>query len=165
LIDTTTHGRLAFQDWLVRERAVPPVIRVVFEGALDPAPGLLEAIAGAELVVIGPSNPYVSIDPIFALRGVRDAVFEKPVVAVSPLVGGKAVKGPLGSMVREVDQREPNTQWILDHYRNLRGLVVERGDDDDLDPRATLATSTVMRNRDDSVRLAREVLSFAEACL
>ncbi len=165
LIDTTTHGRLAFQDWLVRERAVPPVIRVVFEGALDPAPGLLEAIAGAEVVVIGPSNPYVSIDPIFALRGVRDAVFEKPVVAVSPLVGGKAVKGPLGSMVREVDQREPNTQWILDHYRNLRGLVVERGDDDDLDPRATLATSTVMRNRDDSVRLAREVLSFAEACL
>lgn len=165
MIDTTTHGRLAFQDWLVRERAVPPVTQVIFEGAREPAPGLLSAIEAAELIVIGPSNPYVSIDPILALRGVRDAVFAKPVFAVSPLVGGKAVKGPLASMVREIDQRDPNTRWLLDHYPQLRALVVEHGDQLDLDPQRTLATSTVMHQRDDSVRLARDVLSFAERCL
>lgn len=164
-IETTTHGTLAFQDWLVRERAKPPVSRVLFEGATEPSNGLIDAIADAELVVIGPSNPYVSIDPILSLRGVREAIFAKPVVAVSPLVGGKAVKGPLGSMVMELDHRAPTTRFLVEHYGKLAGIVVERGDEHDLRDIPKLATSTVMHTREDSRALAAALLAFAERCL
>jgi len=162
LIETTSMGTLSFQDWLVRERAVPAVRRVIFDGPLNPAPGLVTAIEQAEVIVIGPSNPYVSIDPILALDGVREAVFNKPVIAVSPLVGGKAVKGPLASMIREIDHREPSAQWIVDRYADLSAIVVETGDSVDSGSTRVLSTSTVMRTRDESLRLATEILSFAE---
>jgi LPPG:FO 2-phospho-L-lactate transferase len=162
LIETTTMGTLGFQDWLVRERAVPPVSQVVFAGTGAPAPGLIAAIERAELVVIGPSNPYVSIDPILALDGVRQAIFSKPVIALSPLVGGKAVKGPLGSMIREIDGRDPSARWLVDHYSRLSGVVVEQDDNVELGAIPVLSTSTLMRTRDDSLRLATEVLAFAE---
>lgn len=171
-IETATHGVLTFQDWLVRERATPSVRRVVFEGTRDPAPGLLAAIEDAELIVIGPSNPYVSIDPILSLRGVREAVFGKPVIAVSPLVGGQAVKGPLATMIPELERVPPSTAWLIDHYRQLRGVVVHTGDEPERDDAnaerdglAVLATDTLMRSRADSLRLATDVLAFAERCL
>ena len=160
IIETREHGDLPFQVWFVKHRAAPAVRGVRFEGDAPPAPGLLDAIAAAELIVIGPSNPYVSVDPILSRPGVRDAVFGKTVVALSPIVNGLAVKGPLASMIRELAGDAPGPAAIARHYRGeLAGMVVERGDECAGVP--TLATDTVMRSRSDSLRLAREILAFA----
>lgn len=156
----TDRGTLPFQQWFVRHRC-PPVRAIRFDGAAPPTAHVLRALDEAELVVIGPSNPYVSIDPILRLSGVREAVARRPVVAVSPLVGGKAVKGPLAEMIPLLAGEPPSTAALGRHYRGLLGgLVVERGDEAGL-PLPALATSTVMRSRDDSRRLAGELLDFA----
>jgi LPPG:FO 2-phospho-L-lactate transferase len=158
----TRDGTLDFQDWLVRRRGAPEVLRIRFAGAPTPAPAVTDAIAAADLVVIGPSNPYVSIDPILALDGVRAAVARRRVVAVSPIVGGRAVKGPLAAMIPSLAGRPASAAAIADHYRDLlAGIAVARGDA--VDGLPTLATDTIMADRADRARLARELLDFAEA--
>ena len=157
----TADGTLDFQDWLVRRRGATPVTRVWSDGLSVPTPEVLGAIAAADVVVIGPSNPYVSVDPILTLDGVRDAIARKPVVAVSPIVGGKAVKGPLAAMIPTIAGREPSAAAIAAHYDGLlRGFVVETGDQ--VSGVRTLETSIVMGDR---ARLARETLAFAETLL
>ncbi len=161
LLDTEA-GTLDFQEWLVRRRGAPAVSRVWSSGPSAPSPLVLDAIAAAELVVIGPSNPYVSIDPILGLDGVRAAIAGKPVIAVSPIVGGRAVKGPLAPMIEALARRAPSPAAIADHYAGLvTGLVLEEGDEPPAGV-AACATRTVMTSRDDRVRLAREVIAFAE---
>jgi LPPG:FO 2-phospho-L-lactate transferase len=163
IVETVTHGALPFQTWFVRHRAEPPVKAVRFEGVPSAAPGLLDAIAKADLVVIGPSNPYVSIDPIFSLPGVRDAVFSRPVVAVSPIVHGDAVKGPLARMIPDLAGVAPSPSAIVSHYGpQLRGIVVERGDESAVTGIPVRGADTIMKTRADSARLAREVLAFAQ---
>lgn len=160
LLDTDA-GTLDFQTWLVGKRGAPTVARVWWTGPSTASPAVLAAIAEADVVVLGPSNPYVSIDPILALDGVRAAIAAKVVVAVSPIVAGRAVKGPLAAMIPSLAGRAPSASAIAAHYRGLvRGLVLEEGDDDDGGAQ-TLATRTVMTTRDDRVRLAREVIDFA----
>jgi LPPG:FO 2-phospho-L-lactate transferase len=162
MIETAHDGTLPFQDWFVRRRAQPAVRAVHFDGRPPPAPGVLDALDASELVLIGPSNPYVSIDPILALDGVKEALARKPVVAVSPIVGGRAVKGPLGGMIPELTGAPPTAGAIARHYGALlRGLVVERGDDRGIAGLAVRATETIMRSRDDRRRLAEETLAFA----
>ena len=99
----TSEGELAFQQWLVGRRAADPVSAVRFEGVpgARPAPGVLEAIASAERIVLAPSNPFVSLDPILAVDGVRAAVEARrdDVVAITPMIGANAVKGPLAAML------------------------------------------------------------------
>ena len=161
----TDEGELSFQDWLVRRRAAATVRGVRFVGSPPPSPGVLAAIAEAELVVIGPSNPYVSIDPILSLPGVRAALAERPVVAVSPIVAGRAVKGPLGEMIPSLAGRAASAAAIVAHYGSLlRGLVVERGDESDLGDVGVpvCATATVMHDRAARRALADDVLAFAE---
>jgi LPPG:FO 2-phospho-L-lactate transferase len=158
MIDTQGHGALTFQTWFVRHRTAPAARRVWFEGEARATAAVLAALREAELVVIGPSNPYVSIDPILSLPGVRDAVFARLVVAVSPIVGGRAVKGPLAEMIPALDGVAPSAAAVAAHYPGLRGMVVERGD---TLPLPAVATDTVMRGPEDSERLAREVLQFA----
>ncbi len=163
MIDTVDHGVLPFQQWFVRHGA-PRVRAVRFEGSPPPAPGVLDAIAAAELVVIGPSNPYVSVDPILSLPGVLDAVMARPVVAVSPIVGGRAIKGPLAEMIGDLAHTDPGPAAIAKHYGpRLAGIVVEEGDEAGLAGVRVHSARTIMRTRDDSLRLAREVLAFAEA--
>ena len=166
LIETTADGTLPFQEWFVRRRAEPTVRAVHFDGLPAPAPPAVSAIEDCDLVLIGPSNPYVSIDPILSLDGVRAAMATKPVVAVSPIVAGRAVKGPLATMIRDLAGREPSAGAIADHYRGLlRAIVVERGDEASVGGVRVLGSSTVMRSRDDRLRLGREVLRFAsELC-
>ena len=162
MIDTVDQGTLSFQDWFVRHRAGPAVRAVRFEGDPPPAPAVLPALAAADLVVFGPSNPYVSIDPILSRPGVRAALAGRPVIAVSPIVGGRAVKGPLGTMIPELAGLPPSPAAIVQHYGGLlTGIVVERGDEGGVTGIPVLATDTVMRSRADSLRLAREVLAFA----
>lgn len=161
LLDTDA-GTLDFQEWLVRRRGAPQVSRVWSTGPAAPSPLVLDAIAGADLVVIGPSNPYVSIDPILGLDGVRAAIARRPVIAVSPIVGGRAVKGPLAPMIETLAGRPPSPAAIAAHYGDLlTGLVIEHGDEAP-DGIACLPERTVMTSREDRARLAAEVLRFAE---
>jgi LPPG:FO 2-phospho-L-lactate transferase len=162
-LDTRADGTLDFQEWLVRRRGAPEVTRVWWPGAIPrAAPGVLEAIADADAVVIGPSNPYVSIDPILTVDGVRAAIASKPVVAVSPIVAGAAVKGPLAAMIPALAGCAPSPAAIGAHYGELlRGIVIERGDAPPAGLPA-LPASTIMKDRADRARLAAEVIAFAE---
>ena len=165
IIDTAEHGPLTFQDWFVRHRT-PPARRVRFDGSTSPAPGVLAALRAADLVLIAPSNPYVSIDPIITLDGVRDLVQARPVIAVSPIVRGRAVKGPLADMLRDLDARDPTPQAIVEHYAGLlTGIVVERGDEGAVTALPSCPTDTVMTCRAERVQLARDTLAFAEGLL
>ena len=103
----TPEGELAFQDYFVRGRASATVTGLRFPGAAEcskPAPGVIEAIAEADAVIVAPSNPFVSIDPLLAVPGVREALEASSAtrVAVSPIVGGDAVKGPAAAMMRSL---------------------------------------------------------------
>jgi LPPG:FO 2-phospho-L-lactate transferase len=161
-LDTFEHGELPFQRWLVEHRA-PRVRAVLLRGEARPSEPVMRALAEADLVLIGPSNPYVSIDPMLTLEGVRESLRHKRVLAMSPIVGGKAVKGPLADMIPTLAGRAASPQAIVEHYQGLlSGIVVERGDEQDVTGVATYATSTVMGGKEDRLRLAREVLAFAE---
>jgi len=160
-IDTIDQGTLSFQDWLVLHRGAPRVAKVRFEGSLEPAAAALEALAAADLVVIAPSNPYVSVDPMLSLPVFRAALVAKPVVAVSPILGGQAVKGPLAAMIPALTGQPASAEACADHYGGLLdGFVVQTGDSapEGLD---RLETDILMRDRPDRGRLAREVLDFA----
>jgi LPPG:FO 2-phospho-L-lactate transferase len=169
---TSATRTLPFQDWFVRERCQPAIARIWFEGGDQPGPEVIDAIASAELVIIGPSNPYVSIDPIMTLRGVAEAMARKPVIAVSPIVGGKAVKGPLAEMIVQLTGKQPSAAAVMEHYRErygdiVRGAVIEHGDHEGIagpphGPRL-LATRAIMSDVADRARLAREVLAFGES--
>jgi LPPG:FO 2-phospho-L-lactate transferase len=100
----TDEGLLDFQDYFVRRRCEPHVSRIVFDGVENalPTPEVMEALAAADGVVFAPSNPFVSIEPILALDGIRDAIRSRPAVAVSPIVGGEAIKGPAAKMMLEL---------------------------------------------------------------
>jgi LPPG:FO 2-phospho-L-lactate transferase len=163
MIETTEEGTLPFQQWFVRRRAEPRVRAIRFDGERTPAPGAVDAIDACDVVIVGPSNPYVSIDPILCLDGVREAIARKPIVALSPIVAGAAVKGPLATMIRDLAGEAPSAGAVVRHYGGLLGaMVVERGDEHTVGSIPVLGTATVMRSRDDRLRLAREVLAFSE---
>ena len=161
LIDTAD-GTLSFQHWLVAERGRPSVRGVRSARAVQPTAAVLDAIERAELAILGPSNPYVSIDPILALPGVRERLRGRPLLAISPIVHGRAVKGPLAEMLRSLDGVEPSPAGIVRHYGPLvRAAVVERGDEAGLAELPVLATGTLMPTREHSRELAGQVLQFA----
>jgi len=126
----TPDGELDFQDWFVRRRHADRVDGVRFEGAeaSRPAPGVVEAIAEADVVVIAPSNPFVSIRPILAVPGIEEALRERRVAAISPLVGGKAVRGPLAEMMASLGH-EPGAAGVRALYGDLIStFVLDRED-------------------------------------
>jgi LPPG:FO 2-phospho-L-lactate transferase len=127
MVTVEGEGEIGFQDYFVGRQHSVPVTSVRFEGAVDaqPAPGVLEAIAGAEVVVIAPSNPIVSIGPVLAVNGVRDAVIARRSrnVAVSPIVAGAALKGPADRMLRELGH-EPSVVGIARLYAELASVLV-----------------------------------------
>jgi LPPG:FO 2-phospho-L-lactate transferase len=126
-IVTTEAGELEFQSWFVRRRHTDPVLGVRFEGAeaASPAPGVLEALAAADRVVIAPSNPFVSINPILAVPGIRAAVAARRAgaVAVSPIVGGRALRGPLAEMLSGLGH-EPSALGVARLYAELVSTFV-----------------------------------------
>jgi LPPG:FO 2-phospho-L-lactate transferase len=136
---------------------------VWFRGDGSATEAVLEALDRARLVVIGPSNPYVSIEPILATPGVRERIARLPVLAVSPIVHGKAVKGPLAGMLESLSGLPAEAASVARYYGSLlRGYVLEQGDQAQLEqPLPVLATSTVMKTRADSRELATAVLAFA----
>lgn len=159
---TTADGRvLAFQQWLVRERAEAELSRVVSRGRPRVTRQVREALETAELLVLCPSNPYVSIDPILNVQGIREAIGGTPVVAVSPILGGKAVKGPLASMLPALEGRTASARNVALHYGELLdGMLVHHGDAFDAGY-PVLETNILIADRDSRKTLASELLAFA----
>jgi LPPG:FO 2-phospho-L-lactate transferase len=127
----TQEGELDFQEWFVARRHQDRVRGIRFEGAEEarPAPGVLEAIADAELVIIAPSNPFVSIQPILAVPGIGEALKSKRVAAISPLVGGRAFRGPLREMLESLGYA-PSAAGVAAVYGDLVDVfVVAPGDE------------------------------------
>jgi LPPG:FO 2-phospho-L-lactate transferase len=151
----------AFQEFMIRERAAGPVEDVAFDGAdrARPAPEALAAIAAARAIVIGPSNPVISIGPILALPGMREALraAPAPVVAVSPFVGGRSVKGPTEPFCEQAGI-ELNAGGIAKAYADVIDALVA---DEAVAGVAALVTDTLMDTPEDRLRLAREVLELA----
>ena len=166
----TREGVLPFQQYFVARRCEPVVTAIAFDGAATarPNPAFLDALADPALaaVVICPSNPFLSIDPILALPGVRAALAacRAPLVAVSPIVGGRAIKGPTAKIMGELAM--PATAAAVAGYYGalLDGFVVDEADAGDA-ARLELpvsVTRTLMASLDDRDGLARQVLALAE---
>lgn len=161
----TPAGTFPFQEWFVARGHRDEVDAVEFDGAAGarPAPGVLEALAAADAVLIAPSNPYVSIQPILAVGAIRAALAAREVrcVAVSPLVGGRAVKGPADRMLsRMAGGTEP--RHVAGCYEGLLdALVVDHADEAAGAPLRLVATSTLMTDRDASRRLALAAIEAA----
>jgi LPPG:FO 2-phospho-L-lactate transferase len=164
----TDEGEMPFQEYFVHRRWEPAVrgFRWEGEGRARPTPEVKGALQEADLVVICPSNPFVSIGPILALPGVREALASRVTVAVSPILGGEAVKGPAAKMYRELGM-QPSALAVARHYDDLlTGFVL-----DEVDADLKLAieelglvvhvTDTLMPGLEERIRVAREVLTFA----
>ena len=167
----TDQGSLAFQDYFVREQCRPIVRAIRFEGAqaAKPSPQVHAALADPELagVIICPSNPWLSVDPILAIPGLREAIRASgaPVIAVSPIIAGKAVKGPTAKIMRELNL-EPSTVSIARHYAGLiDGFLIDSEDHElaDAIKVPVRGAHTLMQSLEDKVGLARECLDFCAA--
>lgn len=158
-------GLLEFQRYFVEKRCVPAVRGVRFDGAAtaQPAPGVAEAILAADAVLIAPSNPWLSVDPLLAIQGICDALTQTsaPVVAVSPLIGGQAVKGPTAKLMGELGLAV-NNDSIASHYGDLLdGFQIDSGDACNVPGLTIDHTATLMNTLDDKVRVAKAALTLA----
>lgn len=167
----TEGGPLAFQFYFVRDRCAPRVTGFRFDGAHDalPAPGTVKAIRDADLIVLCPSNPFVSIGPILAVPALRAALEARtaPLVAVSPIVGGMAIKGPTAKMMDELGMPR-SADAVARHYGPLLDGFVLDETDAELAPAVEalglpcLVAQTVMSDLGDKVDLARAVRDFGK---
>ena len=169
----TTRGELAFQDYFVRLRCRPRVKGFRYAGIRQARlPGALKRIIHSgkvRAVIICPSNPYVSIAPILSVREMREWIRQRdfPVVAVSPIIGGAALKGPAAKMMSELGC-EVSALGVVRHYGDsVDGWLIDRQDaglrrDIEREGKAVVVTDTVMSNRARSVQLARRAISFAQ---
>ena len=160
----TDEGPLSFQDYFVARQCKPAVRAVRYVGAEQAAPPaeVTEALVAARAIIIAPSNPWLSIDPILAIPAIRQALRGRtvPVVAVSPLVQGKAVKGPTAKLMAELGI-DPTNAAIAAHYSGLiDGMVVHSGDDTPADL-AIAVTDTMMHDEADRCRVAEVALALA----
>jgi LPPG:FO 2-phospho-L-lactate transferase len=165
----TPEGRLEFQEYFVRRGQRDEVLGIELRGVQDAGPteGVLAAISGADAIVLCPSNPVVSVGPILALPGMTEALVSSsaPKVAVSPIVGGRALKGPADRMLASLGH-EVSATGVARMYAGLvDGMVIDRTDEDEragieaLGMRV-LVTGSVMRDAEDRARLASETLEF-----
>jgi LPPG:FO 2-phospho-L-lactate transferase len=163
----TPAGELPFQEWFVARGHRDEVDGVRFEGAeaAGPAPGVLDALQSADLVAIAPSNPFVSIGPILAVAAIREALEQRtaPVVAVSPLIGGHAVRGPAGRMLSRL-RGGTGPQQVTDCYEGLLdALVIDEADAAEEAGVRTIVTRTLMEDAEGRRRVAEAVLEGAGA--
>jgi len=171
-VQTAEEGELEFQDYFVRRQCQPRIEGFRFTGieSARPAPGVEQALREADCVVICPSNPWVSVSPILSIPGIGELMKQQTVVAVSPLIGGQALKGPAAKMYRELGF-EPSALTVARHYGSLlTGMVIDERDrelgssisESGIIP---LVTQTVMLNEADRVNLGRTVYQFCERLL
>lgn len=167
----TDAGVLEFQRYFVERQCAPKARRIWFEGAerAAPAPGVAAAIAAAEAVLIAPSNPYLSIDPILAVPGLKAALMHTraPVVAVSPLIGGRAVKGPTAKLMAELGIATDNAAIAAHYHGVIDGLLIDDNDPAPVDSApgggdlAIARADILMRDEAGRARVAQAALDFA----
>lgn len=159
---TTSGNDLTFQEYFVKNTCSPVVKEFRFENikSAKPTPGVIEALEIADFIIFCPSNPWVSIDPILNLVGVREIIALKKVIMVSPIVGGKVIKGPAAKMFIEMGI-EPSTLSVVKHYLPLvKYCILDELDQNYMDAIGqwgiiSYVTDTVMKSIDDRIRLAR----------
>jgi len=174
----TASGRMAFQDYFVAKQCEPEISACHFEGLKQASlsAGVECAIAACETIVLCPSNPFVSIQPILAVPGMFSALKQgaKPVVLVSPIVNGTAVKGPAAKMMAELGLEVSNKSVADFYHKQYPGLathiVIDESDAQDADYLRSLGlevllTQTLMKTLDDKTRLAQQVLQFVGCSL
>lgn len=169
----TPSGRMAFQHYFVRDQCAPTVTGFSFDGAKDatPAQGVLDALLDetVDAIVICPSNPFISIDPILSIPNIRKALIDSkaPVIAVSPIISGQAVKGPTAKMMAELGLNVSATTVAERYVDFLDGYVLDDADEQLADSVSVpvLTTATMMHNDNDKRQLAEHVLGFAEQLL
>lgn len=168
IIDTVEHGELPFQHYFVRYRWQPTVKGLRFEGAEDArlTQAVENALRSADVILIGPSNPWLSIAPILAVPGMRDLLLSRPVprVAVTPIVAGKALKGPAAKLMAELGYA-PSAQAVARYYGTIiNGYVYDQRDGRmSLSGAQTTPLDTVMNDDDDRALLAQHLLDWIES--
>ena len=167
VVETRDGRRLGFQEYFVKEQCQPEVTGFTFDGIKESklSAEVRECLNSSGLVVICPSNPWVSIGPILSVNGIRDLLVDKTVIAVSPIIGGKTIKGPAAKMFNELGL-EASSIAVARHYQGLiSGLVLDRQDESEAEAISRLGiiplvTQTIMRSDEDRMQLAKEVLEF-----
>jgi LPPG:FO 2-phospho-L-lactate transferase len=162
----TDEGVLPFQHWFVERQWQPAVREVLLPDDVRASGAVIAALEKADVVVLAPSNPFVSLDPILNVYPIRAMIMDVPevVVAVSPIVGGAAIKGPAAKMLQERGL-PVSPQAIVDYYGDLIDVFVyDRQDQGAVNSpdHELLCTDTIMHDRDARARLAREILAYTE---
>ncbi len=150
-------SKLKFQEWLVKENCEPAVDKVVFEGIEDAKPStkFIDAVEENDTVVIGPSNPITSIKPIISLNGIKEMLWDKKIILVSPFINKKPFSGPADKLMKACGY-EASQQGLIDLYGNLVDVfVVDKRTIDP--PHSCVVLDTYMKTREDEKRLAREI--------
>lgn len=166
MIDTLEMGRLEFQEYFVRHRWQPTLQAIELHG-IDQAsitPEVEHAIEQADALIIGPSNPWLSINPILSVPGMRQQITKReiPRIAITPIVGGKAIKGPAAKLMRELGY-EPSAHAVMEYYRDvINGFVYDAVDDnkEKINQIQTICLNTIMDNETRRVELARDVIHW-----
>ena len=166
----TDEGEMHFQEYFVRRRCEPRVSGIRFDNieSAEPAHGVLSAIRQADAVIICPSNPFISIGPILAVPGVRDALSDTraTVVAITPIIGGKALKGPAADMLRDLGH-EVSARGVAAMYRDFLDVFILDNADASLESEIAYSgmrvkvTDTVMKTREKKSELARMAMKTA----
>ena len=164
----TKDGIIHFQEFYVKFKSSKEILDIIYDGAENakPAPGVIDSILNAKAIIICPSNPFVSIGTILSIQGVKEAIFKSkaPVVAISPIIAGKTVKGPADKMLKAMGF-EPTAYGVAKYYRGLLDIFFIDHSDRKLKNRIekelnmkVITTDILMRNLNDKIRLASEVL-------
>jgi LPPG:FO 2-phospho-L-lactate transferase len=171
-IETKEYGELTFQEYFVKHKYEPEIVKINYKNSDVATLSTLasDAIKNADLIVICPSNPWLSIFPILSIGNVKTILMQKKVVAVSPIIGSKAIKGPAAKIFGELGQR-PSATGVADLYKKwLNGIVI---DNTDINERKLIeslgikvaVTDIMMRNESNKRRVAEKVLEFAESVI
>jgi len=164
----TKQGELQFQEYFVHQACRPQITGFRFDGIENAAsaPGVIRAIQSADLIVFCPSNPWVSLDPILSVSGIKRALLDKAIiVGISPIIGGTTLKGPAAKMYTELGI-SPSALAVANHYQDLLTHFIFDRIDASLDASIqnlglkTKVTNTIMKTQTEKIRLAKEVLEF-----
>ena len=169
IVTTNEFGEIPFQDYFVKKKCEPTIRSFRFDGIdkAEPAPGVIDAIEQADVIVICPSNPWVSIDPILNVTNILPSLRQKTIIAISPIVDGKSIKGPAAKMYSELGIL-PSAFAIAWHYKDLIKAIVIDDQDISLAKEITslgitpFNTNTIMKTPEDKLNLGKDVLNYID---
>jgi len=168
IVDTVEYGRLSFQDYFVRYRWQPTVRSLTYDGVerATVTSEVAHAVAQADAIMIGPSNPWLSLAPMLSMPGLREALLTRdiPRIAITPIVGGKAIKGPAAKLMAELGY-EVSAQSVAEFYREyINGFIYDQVDINFIRPDVRyLLTNTIMQTDADRAVLAQQALTWIES--